>query len=165
MVYQYKWQRELPYGNVPADVAGHHIEKLMEKEGIVTTQNLLDSARPEDSPIHPCYEWDDSIAAERYRRKQSRDILNNLVRVEVVETVTEPLNTVKAFVNIADNDKFESGKYVYTNVAFANDGMKDIILRKALDELNSFKKRYENLKELADVFSAIDETEKRMGFQ
>ena len=39
------------------------------------------------------------------------------------------------------------------------------ILRKALDELNSFKKRYENLKELADVFSAIDETEKRMGFQ
>lgn len=165
MVYQYKWQRELPYSNVPADVVGHHIENLMEKEGIVTTQNLLDSARPEDSPIHPCYEWDDSIAAERYRRKQSRDILNNLVRVEVVETVTEPLNTVKAFVNIADNDKFESGKYVYTNVAFANDGMKDIILRKALDELNSFKKRYENLKELADVFSAIDETEKRMGFQ
>ena len=51
MVYSYKGFN-FP---VPAQVAGEEIEKIERQYGAATKENILDSARSEDSPLHPIF--------------------------------------------------------------------------------------------------------------
>lgn len=155
MVYQYDWKFNL-YPGVSAEDAGKHIEKIQNEQGAVTCRNLLDSAKPEDSVIHPCYEWDDGVAAEKYRLSQSKDLLANLVRVSVVSENQEP-KTYRAFVNVEENKRFGSGKFLSVDTAMADSEMRQIVLRNALRELMAFQKKYEDLNELEGVFRAISE--------
>ena len=45
----------------------------------VTPQEILEKARDETSELHKCFEWDDSVAAERYRLQQAGNVLRMLV--------------------------------------------------------------------------------------
>lgn len=159
MVYKYDWKVNL-YPSVAAEAAGKHIESLQEEQGTVTCENLLDSARPDESVIHPCYEWDDSIAAEKYRLGQSKNILSNLVRVEVTEEESAEPKVTRAFVNVVEPSGInEHGKYVRIETAMSDGEMRSIVLRRALNELAMFRKKYADLSELARVFDAIREVE------
>jgi len=40
----------------------------------ISPQELLEKARNEDSELHKCFEWDDSVAAEKYRLIQARQM-------------------------------------------------------------------------------------------
>lgn len=57
-------------------------QKIYERDGGVKPSQLLDAARPVDSPSHAGFEWRDSVAAEEYRLTQARQWL----RVVVVRT-------------------------------------------------------------------------------
>jgi hypothetical protein len=48
----------------------------LEKKGRITAHAVLDAARPESSPIHDCFDWDDSEAAEKWRLEQARVTIN-----------------------------------------------------------------------------------------
>ena len=48
-------------------------------ENKVTPQEVLEKARDENSELHKCFEWNDSVAAEKYRLQQARAIIINLV--------------------------------------------------------------------------------------
>ena len=161
MVYKYGWKIN-KYPGVSAEEAGKHIEKIQYEQGVVTSANLLESARPEDSAIHPCYEWDDAVAAEKYRLSQSNDLLQNLVQVIVAEDGSEE-KVSRAFVNVAEIDQFTPGSYVKVETALSDEGMRRIVLQKALKEVLTFKAKYENLSELAEVFKAISDLEKKIG--
>ena len=52
--------------NVDANIAGAMCEQLENSIGL-TPKNLLDANRDEKAPLHNCFEWDDTEAAERYR--------------------------------------------------------------------------------------------------
>lgn len=45
----------------------------------ISPQELLEKARDVNSELHKCFEWNDSIAAEKYRLQQARVVLVNLV--------------------------------------------------------------------------------------
>lgn len=157
MVYQYGWKVN---GLFPVDAktVGEHIENLQKQNGIVTSESLLDSARPVDSAIHDCYEWDDTVAAEKYRIVQSGNIIKNLVKVSVLDDGKQE-KTVRAYVNIAPKDKFTSGKFIDVDTALSNEETRKIVLHKALEELKTFQKKYEDLNEFAKVFDAIADVE------
>ena len=44
-----------------------------------TPQQIVDAARDEGTELHRCFEWNDSVAAEKYRLTQARTIVCNLV--------------------------------------------------------------------------------------
>lgn len=48
------------------------IESIVRLKGGCTTEDLLDAARDPDSPAHAAFEWDDSKAAEEFRKHQAR---------------------------------------------------------------------------------------------
>jgi len=50
----------------------------VKRSGILTPSAVVDEARPEDSPLHAAFEWDDSIAAEKYRLEQARRLLRQV---------------------------------------------------------------------------------------
>lgn len=46
-------------------------------EKSITPQEVLEKARDENSELHKCFEWDNDIAAEKYRLEQARKIIIN----------------------------------------------------------------------------------------
>lgn len=152
MVYSWKVET-VP---VKAQVAGEFIEKLEEKHGKVTPRIILDASKKESAPLHKCFEWDDTKAAEKYRETQAAAILRNLtVTVETVEESTP--KTVRAFVKATE----EKHSYISVISAMSNEKLRESLLQAAFDELREFQRKYADLQELAEVFAAITKAEKQ----
>lgn len=60
---------------VPAQVAGEELAKIYDANGVIKPEAVVNAARPNDAPLHPAFEWDDPIAAEKYREWQSRCLI------------------------------------------------------------------------------------------
>lgn len=144
----YKW-KNYKY-SVPAEVVGKHFQKLEKKEGTLTSQNVLESARSEKSPIHSLFEWDDTKAAEQYRLKQAAQLICNLT-VEI-ETDDKPIEC-RAYMDVSEA---KVGSFINVQSAFQSEESREVVLRRALNELSAFKTKYKNLLELQDVFDVID---------
>lgn len=148
----YKWAVE-KYP-ISAEVAGERIEQLEQEHGQVNPQILLDDARPEDAVMHSCFEWNDGIAAEKYRLEQSRLILSNLriVQVEEEEPDREPIK-VRAFHNVSDGVKAK-GEFHHIDVIKANEDMTRNVINNARTELEIFYNKYVGL---CDVCGIMEE--------
>ena len=77
-----------------------------EADGLLTTDAVLDVARDPDSPLHPYFEWDDSVAASAYRRWQARALIASC-RVTLQQGETLRLRT---FVSVP-SDRNHGGGY------------------------------------------------------
>lgn len=67
---------------VSADVLADELGRLHDRNDGLLATDVLDSARPKDSPLHPAFEWDDGVAAEAYRLNQARHIIRAVVITE-----------------------------------------------------------------------------------
>lgn len=153
MVYEYKWGcRVYP---VKASDAGKEFEKIEKRNKEVTAENLLDSARPESSVMHPCFEWNDAVAAEKFRLQEARNIIGSLVKVVVDKGRKQPMERT-AYVNINPDRGFGSkGRYIPIEKAMSDRETRGIVLGRALAELVAFQRKYRELVELGEVFDAI----------
>lgn len=151
----YKWQN---YGfKVDAQRVGETLEALEEKNGSFSAQDIVDEARKNRSVLHPLFEWDDAKAAEAYRVTQANNILHCLVVQD--EKTKEP---VRAFVNVSIKGVASKGTFMNIQTAMADSLSKEVVLHNAIMELTAFKRKYERLKELQEVFSAINKVERRI---
>lgn len=122
-------------------------------EGVLSSKELLEKARPRNSPIHHLFEWDDSVAAEKYRQNQARNLIGCLV-VEVqgknVREYCPPIyvGNMKRFVKI---DK-----------ALENEDLWSQVLDAAMNDARRWKARYDRYQELKPISRAIVEVEKKL---
>lgn len=153
MVYQFKPGARLSTTRLSAQAIGERLETIRERDGGLTAQAVVDDAKPKKSPMHGAFEWNDTKAAEEYRREQARHLLSaitvKLVGKDEAETVT------RAFVVVTPA---EGGNDIYTSteVALADPDMRQQVLGRAWRELSSWQRKYQELKELAGVFGAIE---------
>lgn len=162
MVFQPKRKYEWSTFNrsIDANVVGGVMEMLEERDGSATKESFLEASRPEDSQTHSLFEWDDKVAAEAYRLKQSGAIINDL-RVVYVTPKKEEVK-VTAFVNV--NSGKEKGNYENIAQALADEGKKEIILNRLRGELDAFIARNQHIEELADLLvEAAEKVRKKKG--
>lgn len=140
--------------SLDAQVVGVAIERLTKRHnGVLEPGHIVEAARDERSPMHPHFQWDDTVAAELYREDQARDLVRSLtVDISRSNLETKP---VRAFVNVETGG--ERG-YVTTAVAMSSEDLRRQVLQRAFAELEAWRARHAELSELARVFSAIDET-------
>lgn len=148
----YSWRHS--HGGVSAQAAGEMIEKIEARDGVVTKEAFLEESRPEDSPTHGCFEWDDGIAAEKYRLWQSGSVIRDVCITVVSDDDKAPIKT-PVFVNTVKNCTAPA-KFMSVEVALADETHRNTILENAFSELQEFRKKYGRLKELAEVFKVID---------
>lgn len=117
-------------------------------EGKVTPQEVLEKARDENSELHKCFEWNDSIAAEKYRLQQA----GNVLRMLVFTPKSEEQPPLRIF-HITE----EKNVYQPTKMFLKNEDEYQSLLKRAISELNAFKQKYHTLSELEEIFKAIDE--------
>ena len=121
--------RGVSVGGVSGQVIGDELTNIYDQQGKLTAPLVVESARPEDAPLHPVFEWDDEVAGELWREHEARNLIK-IVRVEKFEDSGE-IVTAPVFYHIPVSNH-RSGEYHPTEVVVQTPDM--LIL--ALSELH-----------------------------
>ena len=129
-----------------ADAEKVHSE--LETIGTKSPQNIVDYAEAHpDSELYKCFTWDDTKAANEWRKQEARQVVRLLVfaddetkqptQIRVLQKATDAYEPVKTIVR--NNDEYAK------------------LLARAKAELKAFRERYKQINELEKVLEAIDE--------
>lgn len=141
---------------VDAGAVGEACEKIEREYGTCTPQRLLDYSLDPLSPLHNEFDWDDSIAAEKWRLEQARLLIAH-VRIIYADDESERKEyKERGFVSSPGRQH----AYVSMNTALSNEVYKKHLLEQAKRECMCFIAKYRRLQELAGV---ITEMEKIVG--
>lgn len=129
-----------------AELVYSDIENIEEK----TPQNLVDYAEEHpECELYKCFTWDDTKAANEYRKTEARQVLRLLVYKEDPKEEDEPPVQIRVMQNV--NQEYKPVREIVRN----NDEYKTL-LKRAKAELASFRERYKQIAELETVIEAID---------
>ena len=154
---EYHWKKDTRW-RAKAQDAGEELERITQKyDGRLTAQCVVDEARNKDSPLHKDFEWDDRAAADSWRRETARLLLRTII---VSVGNGDENKASRAFVNVvkAESDDLPSSRY-YARVqdALSDPETRQYVLNKAYKEADEYRKRYEELEEVATIITAINE--------
>lgn len=141
----YKWKLEGLYGT-DAQTVGNELERIYAEQGTLEPSVVVEQSKPEHAPLHDLFEWDDEIAAEKWREQQARVVIANVMMVD--ESTDEAFT--RAFVHVSDD-------YRPLSVVLEDRDMTEELLDSALRELRTFERKYNDLVQLAPVFNAIEQ--------
>lgn len=138
---------------VKPQIAGERLETIrVRNNGRLTAEDVVEDARPEDSPLHPAFEWNDDVAAEKWRAEQARYLIRSLVvRVDRAEGEPTP---IRAFVSV---ERDEDRSFTSLAHAMSDEELRQQVLNRAWAELLAWRRRYQEYQELAAIFSAIEQ--------
>lgn len=116
--------------------------------GELTPANVVQSARADESPLHDRFEWDDSIAGEKYREVQASELIRS-VRVNYVGA--KGPGFVRGFLSIESSTGEGGRSYQPVEEVLADPIARDVALRAFAREWRQFKARYDHLAEFAEI--------------
>lgn len=130
------------------------LERIEEEHGVITPETVVATARPASSPLHGYFEWNNTKAADKYRLWQARMLIRS---VSVVYEMDGDGKSNRGFVNmtVTVDNKPERG-YIGIARAMSDDELREQLLKQAKQEAQEWRRRYNNLTELSEVFAAID---------
>lgn len=128
-------------------------EEIQKIGNEVNPRQVLDKAKDEQSELHKCFEWDDTVAAERFRLHQARSVLNHLI---IVTREEEEENEPIQFRVMMKNEDEKGTNYKQTIIMVKDEDEYKKLLEQAYAELQAFKKKYSCLTELANILALID---------
>lgn len=122
---------------------------IRSQHGKLTPQIVLDAARKPGSPLHDRFEWDDTIAAQRFRESQAGDLIR---KVKISFTAGDGVSKeLRAFVVVRGEDP--RSEYVPVEEAVQDPFTQKLVIREFEREWKRFRERYEHLVEFAQVIS------------
>ena len=151
MVKEYSWKIK---GFISADAnkVGQELE-IIEQNDELNPKAVVEYARTHtDSELYNVFDWNDSSAAEKYRRDVASRVISS-IRVEIIKDDKKRTNKpIKAFVQTARLQNYEPIE------VFVQDLDKyQMLLEKAYRELNVVKDKYTELSEIQELLKDIPE--------
>lgn len=104
----------------------------------LTARNVVNAARPEESLLHPVFEWNDKKAAELHREMQARCLIKS-VRVVTGGNTDEP-----AFIHVSTRS-YAAGEYEHTAIVARDAGMRSDALRELREKVAAINRTIELL--------------------
>lgn len=129
-----------------AEAVYNEIQELGES---YTPDEIVEKAKDPTTELHKCFDWDDTIAAAKWRKHTARLICCSL-QVVVAKEEKEPVTY-----RLIQNDRSEQA-YKPVTLTVRNDSEYDRLLKQAKMELKAFKERYKRITELETVIDEID---------
>ena len=115
----------------------------------VTPENVLELAKDESTELHKNFEWDNDIAGTKYRLIQARQIIQHFV---IVQEEKKDAPKIRSYQVTTTKNTYEPTKlFIQKPDEYA------ALLERAKNELEAFKRRYQTLAELEQLFEAIEE--------
>lgn len=131
-----------------------------QNHGFVDPVAVVEYARDPKTALHNRFEWDDTEAAERYRIWQARQIIRmELVVVPVDEGKGK---TVRSFISLVADRRTEADKgYRFMVDVLSDTDLREQMLDAAHRDMLIFRRKYNQLNELAKVFEAMEQVHSR----
>lgn len=133
-----------------AQIVGETLQRLSTENGdSLTARVVVDAARPFDSPLHGCFEWDDLRAAELFRETQARHVISS---IRVLDNERGSQTVTRVFVNVVENvgDDLQRRYVPLARVATDADLYRQV-LNRAANDLRAFEDRYAQFATIATV--------------
>lgn len=141
-----------------ADTVGGHLELLRQQyKGELTPEDVLKDASNPNSPLHSFFEWSDSAAAHQHRLQQARGLIRSVVAIYVRDD--KPAVRARAYVHISEG---QTSHYRETSHAMSQTATREAVLKRALEELIGWQRRYKDLLEFAEFCDSIDQLQLRL---
>lgn len=114
-----------------------------------TPAQILEKGRSEETELHKCFEWNDSIAAEKYRLSQARKIVEVLV-IQRLPDAPKDAPEIRIFHKTESTEGYKPiNRIVQDNDEYQK------LLQRAFAEFHALKIKYQNLQELDYITSLI----------
>lgn len=138
---------------------GDPVKVVKELESIgeeVKPQQMVDYAKAhKNSELHKCFTWDNTVAADKYRLYEARQIQRNLIirKLPTPENQEQQPKTIRLMMRTETTGGYKS----IINI-MRNDDEREKLLVMAKNELYAFERKYSTLAdtELRDVLIAIN---------
>lgn len=127
---------------------------IYQQHGELTPQIVVDEARPSGAPLHDRFEWDDTIAGEKYRLVQASQLIRT-VRVEYTTPHSQEKKFIRAFSSLHESS--ENGDqlgYAPTEQILENPITRKLLLRNMERDIAVLKRKYGHLVEFAEMMQA-----------
>lgn len=129
------------------------LEKLAKiNGGMLMVDDVLDAARDPRCILHKHFQWDDTAAAESYRKLQARQLIQKCV----VTVDKAPDVPIRAFVSLS-TDQYAGGGYRMTAEVLSDDDLKSQLLHDMMITLTKWKKQINLMdKETAAIIDQLE---------
>lgn len=125
----------------------------------VVSESVVDAARPDESPLHPCFEWDDVRAAELFREDQARHVISSVRVVQRSDDPRKEARVMHAFVSLIEQVGDEEQRaYVPMARVFADSELLKQAIERAAAELRAFEDRYREFDAIARAVKVARES-------
>ena len=116
-----------------------------------TPAQIVELAKGKSTELHRCFEWNNTVAAEKYRLHQARQICANLIIKRPEEDAGENDVPIRVFYKTTNDEGYKDSAII-----FHKEDEYAALLKRALGELHAFKMKYSSLKEISDILAMID---------
>lgn len=149
---KYEWKLKSLAKGVDPDLAIQELERIESIYGVLSAEHILNESRSEGAILHPLFEWQEDLAAEKYRLTQARSIINN-IHVKVIKDGNTSSIPVYEIVTVNN----ERG---YKSIQVMTQSDVDQVKRATLRDLASIKAKlaaYENFNQtIGHISDAMD---------
>ncbi len=146
---QYVWTPGARIKLAPEDV-GKELKKIHAKSGVITAEAIVSAATRTTSPLHEHFQWDNDIAANKYRLEQARHLIR-CIRVTMEQSDDLPAKLVRVYIN-----PLNEGTYHTIVDVMSNDDLRNSALKKVLWEIKAMAAKNQ---EYEDLFGVLVEAE------
>jgi hypothetical protein len=135
---------------IKPDALQIELERVRNKCGL-TPKKLVDESRPTKAALHKEFEWNDAIAAEKWREEEA----GNIIRVIHVEYETGPDEPQRAYVIERHEEQEQS--YEPVHEVLTRQSSRDRLILDLLGDLQAFRRRFIMVSDLSHVVPVLDE--------
>lgn len=118
--------------------------------GVLHAKHLVEDAVDPKHPYHDDFTWNNEKAGHEHRLWQARELIN--VAVTVLKNSNSP---IQAYVSL-NSDRYNGGGYRSIVDVMSDKDLREQLLNRALNDLDTYRKKYEQLHELTPIFAAAD---------
>lgn len=135
-----------------AQSVGSRLHHIRNAKGRLTAGDVVEDAKPKNSVLHEYFEWDDEVAAGKYRTDQARHLIRSIVVVE-----DEGDTPVRAFAKVRVDDE---NTYEPISVVMSNPRLRMQVLKEVSDQIEALKAKLAALEGFSDVLVELDKVDK-----
>ena len=142
------------FGKKRAAIYGTRLSELVEKNGFITPGIVVEDARNARSPLHDFFDWDNTVAAEKWRIVQARSLIMHVS----ITVVSENKPTIRQFFSVTPTKEMNTDEikvYIPIGDVMNNEKQREEVIKYAKRELEGWTLRYAQYSELFGVIKAI----------
>lgn len=136
------------YNGVKAEDIVSELNKI--STTTITPEQVLSVARDDSSIMHQFFEWNDTVAAEKYRKIQAQQLILKIAYVRDEED-----NQPKRYYH---NISYSTREYHPVEYIFQHEDAYSLLKKRAIDYLRNAEKKFAEIKELESIWPLIRQT-------